>query len=136
MNQTCIFNHIKGTKREVEIKMLETSTESPKAQCNSTSNENTKNHANPENTPSPRNQRLCSQQVNSLKVWNIRGLYPKRDQTKVPLLGELNDLEEAELMVIMESHLNPNILDSEIKIPHFDIHRTDRANRSRGGVMN
>ena len=135
-NQTCIFNHIKGTKREVEIKMLEICTESPKAQCNSTSNKNTTNHANSEKILNQRNQRLCSQQVNNLKVWNIRGLYPKRDQTKVPLLGELNDLEEAELMVIMESHLNPNILDSEIQIPHFDIHRTDRTNRSRGGVMN
>ena len=38
-------------------------------------------------------------------------------------------------MFIIESHTNPDILNEEINIPDYDIHRTDRVGRLKGGVL-
>lgn len=69
-------------------------------------------------------------------MWNIRGIYPKTNQTKVPFLNELSKQSKCKpiAMAIIESHLSEDILDAEINIPGYSLSRTDRAQRERGGV--
>jgi exonuclease III len=40
----------------------------------------------------------------------------------------------AQFICVTESHLNPSILDAEIAIPGYDLLRSDRKDRSHGGV--
>ena len=69
-------------------------------------------------------------------MWNIRGIYPKANQTKVPFLNDLSKQSKCKpiAMGIVESHLTEDILDAEINIPGYTLSRTDRAQRERGGV--
>ena len=65
---------------------------------------------------------------------NIRGLYPKTDQSKIPYLSDLAQQTNAPFICVTESHLNPSILDAEISIAGYDLFRSDRKDRSHGGV--
>ena len=65
---------------------------------------------------------------------NIRGLYPKSNQSKIPYLENLASISNAPFICITESHLNPNILDAEIQIKNYSLFRSDRTDRSHGGV--
>ena len=67
-------------------------------------------------------------------LWNIRGVNPKSNQTKVPFLSELADQTNPLFITLIESKLSDEILPAEIYIPNYSIHRTDRAHREGGGV--
>ena len=41
-----------------------------------------------------------------------------------------------EIVCLLESHLKPDILNTEIEISHYNIFRADRSNRSHGGIIN
>ena len=65
---------------------------------------------------------------------NIRGLYPKSDQSKIPYLSDLAMQTNAPFICLTETHLTPNILDAEISISGYYLFRSDRKDRSHGGV--
>ena len=65
---------------------------------------------------------------------NIRGLYPRCNQNKVPLLQEIANNDKLALLALTETHLHRDILDAEVKIQNYEIFRTDRRDRSHGGV--
>ena len=65
---------------------------------------------------------------------NIRGLYPKSNQTKVPYLEDLAIVSNAPFICLTETHLNPEILDAEIQIKNYTLFRSDRQGRTHGGV--
>ena len=65
---------------------------------------------------------------------NIRGIYPKCDKSKVPYLSDLAQQTNAPFICVTETHLNPSILDAEISINGYDLFRSDRSERSHGGV--
>ena len=65
---------------------------------------------------------------------NIRGLFPKSNQSKIPYLENLASMSNAPFICITESHLNPNILDAEIQMKNYSLFRSDRIGRSHGGV--
>ena len=64
---------------------------------------------------------------------NIRGLFPRSNQTKVSYLGDLASTSNAPWIVLTETHLSPQILDAEIKIRNYFLFRQDREGRSHGG---
>ena len=65
---------------------------------------------------------------------NIRGLYPKSDQSKIPYLADLASKTNAPFICLTETHLTPSILDAEVSITGYDLFRSDRMERSHGGV--
>ena len=65
---------------------------------------------------------------------NIRGLYPKCDQSKVPYLSDLAKVTNAPFICVTETHLNPNILDAEVAVDGYELFRSDRKERTHGGV--
>ena len=65
---------------------------------------------------------------------NIRGLYPKSNQTKVPYLEDLANVSNAPFICLTETHLHPEILDAEIQIKNYTLFRSDRQGRTHGGV--
>ena len=66
---------------------------------------------------------------------NIQGLFPKSNNTKVKYLSELiNECTNNIAIVLTETHLTPDIMDSEIRIPGYNLFRKDRCKRSHGGV--
>lgn len=67
-------------------------------------------------------------------MWNIRGLYPNSNQSKVPFLNELSKESNPLFFCITETHLNADILEAEINIQDYTVARTDRSNRDGGGV--
>ena len=65
---------------------------------------------------------------------NIRGLYPQSNKTKVPYLSDLAKLSNAPYICLTETHLNPDIIDAEIQLENYTLFRSDRNERSHGGV--
>ena len=65
---------------------------------------------------------------------NIRGLHPRSNQKKAPLLQEIVTTDKVPLIVLTETHLHKSIQDEEIRIQHYEIFRTDMEDRSHGGV--
>ena len=72
--------------------------------------------------------------IDNLILYNVNGLYPKSNQAKVPFLNELSKEVKPPLMCCVETKLDAEVMDSEIKIENYNISRTDRKNRSGGGV--
>ena len=69
-----------------------------------------------------------------MKYINIQGLIRKNNKRKLNYLSECCNYENVHLMFITESHLNSEILDEEVNIPDFTVHRCDRTDRIQGGV--
>ena len=65
---------------------------------------------------------------------NIRGLHPRSNQNKVPLLQEIATTDKVPLIALTETHLHKDILDAEVRMNNYEIIRTDRSGRSHGGV--
>ena len=65
---------------------------------------------------------------------NIRGLYPKCNQSKIPYLSDLTSKTNAPFICLTETHLTPSVLDAEVSISGYDLFRSDRKYRSHGGV--
>ena len=65
---------------------------------------------------------------------NIRGLFPKSNQSKVPYLCDLAKTKNSPLICLTETHLTHEILDAEISINGYNLFRSDRQKRSHGGV--
>ena len=65
---------------------------------------------------------------------NIRGLFPSCNKSKIPYLQDLAHVSNAPFILLTESHLNPQIMDAEIQIKNYTLYRSDRLNRSHGGV--
>ena len=72
-----------------------------------------------------------------MNVWfgNIRGLFPKSYNTKVKAIECMAEMTKSKVMCLCESHLNEDIGDCEISIEGFECHRSDRIDRSHGGVI-
>ena len=71
---------------------------------------------------------------NGVLYWNIRGLLPLRNKTKILYLRDLTILKNPLCIVLTETHLNPNILNAEINIPDYTLYRCDRVGRTHGGT--
>ena len=65
---------------------------------------------------------------------NIRGLFPKGDNSKVPYLSDLALTTNAPFICLTETHLTSAVLDAEVAVRGYDIFRSDRVERSHGGV--
>ena len=65
---------------------------------------------------------------------NIRGLFPKSNQNKIPVLRELAIDENRDILALTETHLNNDILNAEISMQNYTIYTADRIARSHGGV--
>ena len=50
-------------------------------------------------------------------------------------LTDLSVINNSQTITMTESHLSDQIKDCEINIPGFDVHRSDRCDRSNGGVV-
>ena len=74
------------------------------------------------------------QQTDIITV-NIQGLYPKSNQSKVPFLKEMVQQSNAKFLTMTETHLKQEVLDSEISIEGYTHFRSDRLDRSHGGVI-
>ena len=75
------------------------------------------------------------EKLNGILIGNIRGLYPLSNQFKVKAIEDIAILENASIIALTESHLSGDILDGEIEIDGFICHRSDRIERSHGGVI-
>ena len=65
---------------------------------------------------------------------NVRGLLQLSNRSKISYLRDLATCSQALCMALTETHLTPNIGDAEIHIPKYVVFRTDRKDRSHGGV--
>jgi len=74
-------------------------------------------------------------QQTDLITINIQGLYPKSNQSKVPFLKDIVQQYNVKFLTLTETHLKPEILDSEIHVEGYAPFRSDRTNRSHGGVI-
>ena len=78
-----------------------------------------------------------SSSENALKliVANAYGLYTTKNKTKVKFLKEYSLTEQASIICVTETHLNPSIRDAEIGMEDHTVYRCDRSEgRPRGGV--
>ena len=66
---------------------------------------------------------------------NVQGLFPISNQTKIPYLSNVLEDQNSIFLAISESHLNSDILDTEIAMKGFNILRQDRVERSHGRVI-
>ena len=65
---------------------------------------------------------------------NIYGLYTTKNKTKPKELQYLASEHNAYIIALNETWLEESILDAEISINNYNLYRSDRKNRSRGGV--
>ena len=66
---------------------------------------------------------------------NIRGLNPGMSYSKIEYMTDISKENNAVIISLTESHLHEGILDSEINIKDWTNVRSDRRNRSGGGVI-
>ena len=66
---------------------------------------------------------------------NIRGIYPKCNRTKMDTLADMAKVNYLNIIILTESHLKPEIGDSEVRVNGFNVYRSDREGKSHGGVM-
>jgi hypothetical protein len=71
----------------------------------------------------------------SLIYANIQGLYPKSNQSKVPFLHDMTNYSNITFISLTETHLKPDIQNSEIHLEGFTPYRSDRIERNSGGSM-
>ena len=65
---------------------------------------------------------------------NIQGLFTKAKKNKVCYLRDLAQESNSPFIIVTETWLTDQILDAEVSIPNYILHRSDRANgRSHGG---
>ena len=57
------------------------------------------------------------------------------NHSKVPYIAELASESNYTFIALTESHLTPDIRDEEVNIENYTLYRTDRINRSHGGVV-
>ena len=76
-----------------------------------------------------------SELLENFLLCNIQGLYPMKNHSKVPYIAELASESDYTFIALTESHLTPDIKDEEVKIVNYTLFRTDRKNRSHGGVV-
>ena len=69
-----------------------------------------------------------------LLTGNIRGLYPRFNQNRIPLLQDITKTQKLPLIALTETHLHSDIKDAEVQIQDYELFRTDRKGRSHGGV--
>lgn len=65
---------------------------------------------------------------------NVQGLHPRSNQNKLKFIEDTLINENISFFILTETHLNDNFLDAEIRIKDYTIFRSDRVNRSHGGV--
>ena len=66
---------------------------------------------------------------------NIQGLHHKSNNTKINYLNDLVAERNNNIAIVLtETQLQPEIMDSELKISGYTLYRKDRLNRSHGGV--
>ena len=73
--------------------------------------------------------------ASSIIQLNIRGLYPKSNQSKTKYLSDLADSKNSFLIAVTETHLDKDIEDFEINIKGWNLFRSDRISRSHGGGL-
>ena len=71
--------------------------------------------------------------VTPVLLLNARGLV-KLTSSKIPYLRDLATCSQAICVALTETHLTSNIADAEIHIPKYAVFRTDRRDRTHGGV--
>ena len=73
-------------------------------------------------------------QRSTMQCLNIRGLALVSNRVKVQTLEDSLELENSIGIFLTETWLNDSVLDAEIQMEKYDIHRSDRSSRTRGGV--
>lgn len=68
-------------------------------------------------------------------TFNVQGLKPHPLQTKIPFITGLASTSDSKIIALTESHLSPNIENSEIHIMGYTPFRSDRELRTGGGVI-
>ena len=66
--------------------------------------------------------------------WNIRGLLPQSNKTKVCYLRDLARLSTPLGIVLTETHLSDSVLSAEVSILGYTLYRSDRQGRTHGGT--
>lgn len=68
---------------------------------------------------------------------NIQGLIPqsKTQKSKLQYLGDLAYTYHPKILAFTESHLSSDVSDAEIHLQNYTPYRSDRKNRSHGGVV-
>ena len=61
-------------------------------------------------------------------------MFPRSNQNKIPMLGELALDGNTDIIALSETHLSGDILDVELNMKNFTLYRADRKERSHGGV--
>lgn len=72
--------------------------------------------------------------LEKILLCNIQGLYPPKNQTKVKYLGELSKDNDYLIPSPTETHLSEEIKDEELRIENYTLYRTDRKDRTHGGI--
>ena len=65
---------------------------------------------------------------------NVEGLCSRSRQYKVSMIGDIMMNARTAIAALTETHLNEDIKDAEIAIDGYQIFRSDREGRARGGV--
>ena len=71
---------------------------------------------------------------NGVLSWNIRGLFPRSNKTKILYLRDLAIQQTPLYIVLTETHMTPDILDAEVSISGYTLYRSDRLGRTHGGT--
>ena len=107
--------HVEATTPSINISSSAAANNTTTNPSTTTSSGNP-NHPISANTPRRCPNRILSSHadspascLNSIILWNCRGLFPKCDQTKIPLLNEMCERECPEILIGVESHLQPDI---------------------------
>ena len=95
----------------------------------------------PGDGPLPQHGRLPQDEDGGIRIdpngaiyCNIRGLWLKSNRNKVCYLHDCAVASNSPFIVLTETHLKPEILDSEVKIEGYSLYRTDRGpEKTHGG---
>ena len=144
--ESCKFHHIKGTLRkeftaDTPIYPLSPHTVTLTKSSHDSLNQHSASVLQRKAEESKKKNCLRPETVDETQMpkfayINIQGLIKgENNKRKITNLSEKCQEEKIKLLVTTESHLNSDILNEEIKIPDFEVYRSDRrAPRKCGGV--
>ena len=69
-----------------------------------------------------------------MKCLNVRGLALTSSKAKVNIIEDSLEMDNSIGIFLTETWLDESIYDAEIQMNNFNIHRSDRKSRQRGGA--
>ena len=101
---------------------------------------NVHNHSTIRNTKCNTNTPAKQKQIQLLDIFllNIQGINPNIPKQKGKMLALREEVIASENLIpffaLTETHINETHFDAEVSIPNYEIIRSDRINRQKGGV--